>query len=236
MSLPAISSRLFFVQEQSSVHSSQPATGLDKESSPPPSTTESETLSAEDSLYLSSCLPVFLEKDRQQSSRLTAADSSSAPPPLPKEDPTSSFSSPIKSAPKPAEYYLKTPDGPHYPKYFEQDSNHKLRKTLKSLPGKTRHHMVIGSAQKDMARIRSEKIQPDEEGNLYVKSKSTGQLRQYRLHPYNSQKQNPKENRLIPVQGHNILEFSGEGVHRCYQKFLASGLVEFEKYLAQEHS
>ena len=140
----------------------------------------------------------------------------------------------VDPQPQPSDYILRTPDRAHFPRYFDQTPNYALRKTLKSLSGKAKHSMVIGSAKKDMQRIRVKKVEPDEEGNVFIESKSTGKVRQYTLHRFNPMKRESLENRLIPVAGPNILPVSGKVVLEIYNSFLNSESQSFEQFLAEK--
>lgn len=125
---------------------------------------------------------------------------------------------------------FKSPDRPHFSDYFDENINNtkpnkKLKKTIKSLEGKAAHHLVVGSAKKDMELIRKRKLAPDEEGKIHLMDKK----RVYKVH--NSAQ---KSIRLIPESGPNIFTFTGPNLRECFEDYLRSDSSNFETHVVEK--
>ena len=87
--------------------------------------------------------------------------------------------------------------------------NKKFRDYARKLPGKAVDSTVIGSAKKDMEKIRLKRKYPDEEGEIEVTPTRSGpRKRIYKVHAEATTKENVR--RLYPCSGPNIVTLTGK--------------------------
>lgn len=115
--------------------------------------------------------------------------------------------SPIRNAllASPAAYHRATWVDAHTKESGESDGV--LRRELKKMQKKPLQSVLLGSAEKDMEKIRRKRKKPDMHGNVYVTpTKSSQKKRRYKIH---SRLGPDGKNRVFPTEGPNVVTMTG---------------------------